>query len=239
MNLKKLSRKWFNKFNHEDIYGYIEKRFFPIVYKYISEIKGKVLDAGCGFGNPYLEKLQIDKSLTIGIDIDPTVRGRNKLHNNFIIDDLHYFDTEEQFEAIISVNTWEHLHSPDLVLKNFYNCLSDRGIVIVIAPQSWHYINIIGRILPNGLKDFSWRILKNHSHAPYPVHYYLCSKKTFFLEARHQNYKIQHFSSVEGPPLWFAKVPPLFILMSLVMSVINKYKILENIRSTFIAVLEK
>lgn len=205
----------------------------------MGEIKGKVLDAGCGFGNPYLEKLQINKSLSVGIDIDPTVKSRNKLHSNFIIDDLHYFDTEEQFEAIISVDTWEHLHSPDLVLKNLYNCLSKRGVLIIIASQSWHYISIIGRILPNCLKNLAWRILKGHNRAPYLVYYCFCSKKTLFLEALRQNFKIQYFSSIESPPLWFARVPPLFILMSLIMSVINRYKTFENIRSSFIAVLNK
>ena len=134
MKMRNWSRSYFNKVFKEDIYGYIEKRFFPIVFKYMGSINGTVLDAACGFGNPYLEKLNINNSFTIGIDIDPAVKKKNRLHQKFIIEDLHNFNSELRFDFIVCVNTWEHLHSPILVLKNFFNVLSDDGVLIIIAP---------------------------------------------------------------------------------------------------------
>lgn len=239
MDLRRISRTWFNKFYHEDIYGYIENRFFPVVYKYLSQTYGKVLDAACGYGNPYLERMDLDKFSLVGIDIDPSVRSRNKIHNNFIINDLHNFESSEKFEAIISVNTWEHLHSPELVLKNFYNNLTEKGLVIIVAPQRWHYINSIATLLPYNLKNLAWKILKGQKCMPFPVFYRLCSKGSLISTAHRLNYRLLHFSSVEGPPLWFAKIPPLFISLSMLMSVYNNFKIFDNIRSTFIAVLQK
>ena len=44
--------------------------------EYMGEIKGPLLDAACGFGNPYLDKLRLNKM--IGMDIDPTVKDRNR-----------------------------------------------------------------------------------------------------------------------------------------------------------------
>lgn len=237
MNFRMWSRNWFNNYYHEDIYGYIEKRFVPIVRKYMGGIKGVVLDAGCGFGNPYLEELHPNN--TVGMDIDPIVKDRSKLHQEFIIGDLHYLNTEQRFEGIISVNTWEHLHSPELVLENFFKVLSDQGVLIIIAPQRWNYISVIERLLPKYLKDIAWRILRGHDHMPCPAYYKLCSKKTLLEAARRQGFNIEYFSSVGGPPLWFDKVPPLFILACIWMSLANKYKIFENIKGAFITVLKK
>jgi len=237
MNFRMWSRNWFNNYYHEDIYGYIVNRFLPIVCEYMGEIKGPLLDAACGFGNPYLDKLRLNKM--VGMDIDPTVKDRNKLHQEFIIGYLHYLNTEQRFEGIISINTWEHLHTPELVLENFFKVLSDQGVLIVIAPQRWNYISVIERLLPKYLKDIAWRIYKDRDHMPYPAYYRLCSKKTLLEAARCQGFNTEYFSSVEGPPLWFAKVPPLFILACLWMSLVNKYKVLENIKGAFIAVSRK
>ena len=81
MRARNLSQNFFKIYFKEEIYGYIEKRLFPIVFKQMSEINGRVLDAACGFGNPYLEKLNINSSLTIGLDVDPVVKKKNRYLN--------------------------------------------------------------------------------------------------------------------------------------------------------------
>jgi len=237
MILRKWSHDWFKNHYRENIWGYIEKRFFPVVYKYMNEEQGLVLDAGCGFGNPYLEKLRLDN--TVGMDIDPSVKDRNKIHREFIIGDLHYLNTKQRFNSIISVMTWEHLHSPRLVLNTFSNILKDHGILVIIAPQRWHYTAIIARLLPSYVQNICWRIIKHRKCMPYPVYYRLCSKNTLLGEASHQGFSIEYFASVEGPPIWFTKIPPLFVLACFWMSFVNKHKIFENIRGTFLAVLRK
>jgi SAM-dependent methyltransferase len=239
MVLRNWSRSLFGKLYKEDIYSYRFNRFFPVVKKYLGNSKGKLLDAACGFGNRYLKELQISKSYLVGIDIDPDVTKKNDLHDKFIIDDLHSFITEERFNAIISLNTWEHLRSPETVLKKFHHVLHSHGIVIIIAPQRFHYISIIERMLPVSAKHMAWRILKGKKRMPYPAFYNLCSEKSLSLAALRQNFEIEYFDTVEGPPLWFSLIPPLFILMCLNMALFNKNKIFKNVRSTFIAVLRK
>lgn len=233
----KWSRNWFNNYYHEDIYGYVFARFIPIVTKYISQSKGTILDAACGFGNQYIKKLGLTN--TIGMDIDPLVKDKNQLHKEFIIGDLHELKAKQEFNCIISLNTWEHLHSPQIVMKNFYNALSDNGILVIIAPQRWHHIAIFESLLPSYFKNMAWRILKNHNHMPYNTFYKLCSRKKLISEAVRQGFTVEHFSSIEGPPLWFTKIPPLFITACFWMSLVNKYSIFRNIRGSFIAVLKK
>ena len=164
---------------------------------------------------------------------------KNVRNVGFIIEDLHHFKIETKFKAIISVNTWEHLLSPSIVLKNLYNSLSNEGILVIIGSQRWHYISIIERILPLSIKNLAWRLLKGRSNMPYPTFYYFCSKRILFVEAYRQKYELIHFSSLEGPPIWFAKIPPLFIMAALIMPILNRYHIFEGIRGSFIAVLRK
>lgn len=240
MNLNKWSRNWFNNHYHEDIYDYLARRFTPTLNKYLNGIKGPILDAACGFRNVYLRKLHLSNVSSVGIDIDPAVKDRNKLHKKFFIQDMHQpINNNHQFNGIISVYTWEHLHSPELVLKNFFDVLSNNGVVIIIAPQRWHYISAASRLIPYHLHKTAWRLLKGKKHSPFPVYYKLCSKKALSLEAQVQGFSVEYFSSVEGPPLWFQRIPPLFIIACFWMSFVNKYRIFDNIRSTFIAVLKK
>jgi SAM-dependent methyltransferase len=238
-----MSRKWshrfFEKIFKEKLYGYNEKRLFPIIDRYMKQINGAILDAACGYGNSYIEKSHLISHFVVGMDIDPTVKERNKIHDNFIIGDLHSLQFDQKFDLIISLNTLEHLHTPQLVLKNFYNTLSNNGILIIIAPQRWHYTSIIERILKNSMKNFAWRILKGKDKMPYPAYYNLCSKRTLLAETNRIGFNIKHFSTIESPPLWFAAIPPLFIFTCIWMIIINKFKILEPFRSTFIAILEK
>lgn len=202
-------------------------------------VKGSLLDAACGYGNHYLEKLDLNDFSTVGIDIDPTVKEKNILHKDFIVCDLHYLRTKCKFSCIISTNTLEHLHSPEIVLHNFYNILFEEGVLIIIAPQRWHYVSVIERLLPNRIKDLAWKILKGKEHMPFPAYYKLCTRRSLTSAAVKLGFQVEYFSSSEGAPLWFTRIPPLFILMCFWMSVVNRYKVLERIRGSFIAVLRK
>ena len=86
MSLWKWSRNWFYRHYGEDIYGYIEKRFSPIIKNNIGEESGYILDAACGFRNTFIQDIGLHN--TVGMDINPEVKNKNKLHKEFIIGDL-------------------------------------------------------------------------------------------------------------------------------------------------------
>ena len=99
------SRSFFYKVYKKDIYDYQEDKILSVLHEYMDNMKGSLLDAACGYGNHYLEKLNLNDFSTVGIDIDPTVKERNKLHKDFIICDLHHLRTEYKFSCIVSINT--------------------------------------------------------------------------------------------------------------------------------------
>jgi SAM-dependent methyltransferase len=200
----KAARQWsycyFMEKYGESVWEYLETRFEPIVSKYINGNK-IVLDAACGFNNVFLERLNFKSSESVGVDINDEVRGLNKIHRKFIICDLHYLRSEKKFETIISLYTWEHLQSPAIVLRNFFELLEKGGTAIIIAPQRWYYVSLIERILPSFLKNLAWKIMKQKNKMPYPTYFKLCTKRSLSREAQKVGFTIDFFKSLDGPPI--------------------------------------
>ena len=243
--LKRFSVYIFNKLFHRNLYDEPFEAFFLIVKKYLvdNDQNGKILDAACGFHNRYISKLLSNNYLNveklIGLDIDETVNQKNNIHNKIIIQDLHSPIKLDNIQGIISLYTWEHLHSPNVVLKNFNNILNDNGVVIIIASQRYYYISILERIMPAYLKNLIWKLLAGQDKMPYPAYFNLCAETALGLAAEEYGYKLEEYISMEPAPTWYVKIFPIFLVMCFWMFLMNKFTIFKNIRGTFIAVLIK
>ena len=233
--LKNLSKCLFSIFFKENMYGYVERRFSSIVHKYLSNSE-PLLDAACGLNNVYLNGR--DLKCSFGVDIDPNVKIKNKIHKKFIIQDLHKPLPNEKFKTIISIYTFEHLVDSSKVLTNFKEVLANDGSIIIVAPIDMYYISILERLTPKFIKNLSWKILKGKKRMPYPAYFSLCNKHDLHDYADKLNLKIVDFETVCAPPIWFSRIPPLFILALIPMIILNTFSFLSNYRSTFIAILQ-
>lgn len=230
-----ISRYWYNWWYGHDLYGTEGDPFLPIVKDSLRAHPGPLLDAACGFGNTYLDGTHLEDS--VGLDIDPTVVTRNKLHRDFIVADLHSFRADRRFSLILSLYTWEHLHDPETVLRHFRGVLAANGVIVIVAPQRWHWVAILARTFPTRLQNLCWRILKHRDHMPYPVFFRTCTRKSLAETAARTGFTVERFESTEQPPIWLARIPPLFILACGWMSLVNRFRVFAGIRSTFLAVL--
>jgi SAM-dependent methyltransferase len=235
--LSGISHWLFHRLFGTGLWGLVEARFMPIVREALGATDGPVVDAACGRFNPYLDVLGLKD--TIGIDADQTIKNTNQLHRNILIQDLHDEIPLKNVGGIISVYTWEHLHSPEIVLKNFAKILSDGAKLIIIAPQKFYYISLLTLMLPPSVQNLAWKVLKGHHRMPFPAYFRLCSKKTLGVEANAYGLDIVTFETFDMPPVWFARVPPLFLVFCGWMVIANQFKFLSPLRSTFIAVLRK
>ena len=195
------------------------------------------MDAACGFNNPYLH--HTENLNTIGLDIDPQVKIKNKIHKKFIISDIHEINFKDEFDYVISVYTWEHLQNPEIVLSKIYEALKDQGVFIIIAPNRYYYISIIERLLSSRFKNMAWKLLKGRPFMPYPAYYKLCTRRELCRHAEKKGFKLEIYKAIEAPPIWFLRVPPLFMVLCLWMSLLNQFEYFDNIKSTFIAVFKK
>ena len=242
--LKRFSRNFYKYVYSKDIYDEPLKSFFGLVKENLVDCNSeKILDAACGFNNEYLAKLiddgLIETSSLTGLDIDENVIDANKIHKDIHIQDLHSPMGDNLFDGVISLYTWEHLENPAKVMFNFHRSLKKGGRLIIIAPNRYCYISIVERMLPPILKNLSWKILKGRKHMPYPAFFNLCTKVSLEQEAKRVGFDLKHYKAHDSAPIWFAKIPPLFMLMCLVMSTLNRFEIFEGMRGTFVAVLVK
>jgi 2-polyprenyl-3-methyl-5-hydroxy-6-metoxy-1,4-benzoquinol methylase len=104
---------------------------------------GKWLDVACGSGYG-TEILSNYAEQAIGVDIDKkTIEYANKFHKkkdnvNFLCQDIRKLalNEEEKFDAIISIETIEHISDANPFLKSIVKLLSENGVFVVTTPES-------------------------------------------------------------------------------------------------------
>lgn len=105
----------------------------------LQEIKGRVLDVGCGAGamtialkreRPDLEIIGIDKSRE-GIKIAKDKKSQVK----FLVGDINKLPFKDQtFDAVVCHHVLEHLEEPKKPIKEINRVLKKRGIFYSITP---------------------------------------------------------------------------------------------------------
>ncbi len=223
----------------EDVYEYSKNQIKPIVDCYLKDKKGVLLDAACGRNNVYLDPNIVECMETVGLDNDPEAIRDNRLHKKFLNIDIHNLNVKSEYNYIISVYTFEHLVDPQKVMRNFYEALTNNGILIIIAPNRLHYVSLFERLLPSSLKNLAWRILKNKERMPYPAYFRLCARKPLLKASDVLGFDLLQYKTIETPPIWFMRLPPLFFLLCYWMKLVNNWPVLEWIRGTFVVILKK
>ena len=107
----------------------------------------RVLDIACGEG--YGSRLLKDwgAAEVYGVDISEEALSHARL--NFAGDGIHFIRSsgedllsvlaEERFDLIVSLETIEHLHSPETFLGNLRLLLKPGGTIIISCPNDWWY----------------------------------------------------------------------------------------------------
>ena len=242
MNLELAYKKWFAFTNGTVAYEQPYNSFLPIVRKHLTG-KKHILDAACGFKNRYLETLVAENSIPLdglaGIDIDPIVKDKNRLHHTIYVQDIHNPFPVSGFEAAISLYTWEHLCLPTVALKNFRDALIPGGKLIIIGAQRYCLASTLERMMPKFVKDLIWRVFQGKPAMPYPTFACCCTSGSLTKAARHSKFRMLHYSTMDPPPRWFKKVPPVYFIMCLFSALLNRVPWFRGVRGTFLAVMEK
>lgn len=100
----------------------------------------RVLDmaCGCGYGTALLAEQNPDKQVT-GVDIDPDAIAYAQQHYqlpnlSYICANAETFSSAQPFDAIVSLETIEHLPSPARLVANYSKLLAAGGQVIASVP---------------------------------------------------------------------------------------------------------
>lgn len=140
---KNVPPNWYHQSIKENIFQrFWHNKRFSEVKKLIEPTKGSVLDIGCAdgvFTNVILKTSKADQ--IIGIDVLKSSIKWAKNHwkrakkMKFKIGDAHklYFKPNT-FSAVFALEVLEHVHNPEIILKEIYRVLKKRGYIILLVP---------------------------------------------------------------------------------------------------------
>jgi SAM-dependent methyltransferase len=117
-----------------------------------------VVDFGCGRGAHRDDPVFIRRELkilkgkiqkVIGLDVDPAAE------QNPFIDEFHLLHSDQwplqdnSADLCISDSVLEHLETPDCFFSECRRVLRDEGYLCIRTANSWSYIALLGRLIPN------------------------------------------------------------------------------------------
>ncbi|MDA3930972.1 MAG: methyltransferase domain-containing protein [Prolixibacteraceae bacterium] len=110
-----------------------------------NDTKIDILDAGSGYGQYSYRMAKLFPKATIyGVDVKTEqIEDCNNFFTQqgfgdrvkFDFADLTQFSSNKKFDLILSVDVMEHILDDRAVLKNFYNALSDDGLLLITTPS--------------------------------------------------------------------------------------------------------
>lgn len=123
--------KWFDEARSREL---LEKPYLDLAISYLKP-KAKILDLGCGMGEP-IGKYFIDQGFDL-TGVDGSAELINLAHirfpeAKFITQDMRTLDLKEKFDLIISWNSFFHLSREDqrLMFKIFEAHINPNGILM-------------------------------------------------------------------------------------------------------------
>ena len=118
----------------------VENVFHEIIRDQFARLKGTVLEVGCGSGRltTILEKVDFEGAYT-GVDFKERFNAVSTKHIdvNFIECDVHLFNSQELYNAIISVSALEHISNPEKLAKKLNSLLAKEGVELHAVPSGW------------------------------------------------------------------------------------------------------
>lgn len=109
----------------------------------------KILEIGAGGGDTIVKIKELGLATeVVGVDVTDLKLSnqKNPLIDSFIIADILKDDlpfNKNYFDILIMADVIEHIHEPNLFIKNALKYLNDGGIVIISLPNFREYRNLI------------------------------------------------------------------------------------------------
>jgi len=198
-----------------------------------------ILDAGCGRNAPLLRKFCGKARMMIGVDLEewsvklPGVR--------FIKCDISNMSLKDKsVDLIISRSVLEHVKHPIFVYKELNRILKPGGSFIFLVPNLGHYASIISMLIPNRHHaTILSSIESKRENEVFPVYYKSNTYSSVKKLSELAGFEITDFQYLSQYPYYFMFNPFLFLIASIYVQIINRFRCFGFLRGCILAHLTK
>jgi 2-polyprenyl-3-methyl-5-hydroxy-6-metoxy-1,4-benzoquinol methylase len=107
-----------------------------LIDQFKENLKGTILEVGCGIGNFSGELVKFGKVYAIDVNKKYLTRFNNpQIRVGFgDIEKEKYFFNKTKFDCIVCINVLEHIKNDNQALENMYNLLKPGGSLVLLVP---------------------------------------------------------------------------------------------------------
>ncbi len=141
------AKMWTQMRNKEYKFGYYDKFLLDLIIKSLNNNKKKILDVGCGDGNPFAKKL-IQKYDYFGVDISDyliAIAKKNYGEEKFEVVDAEKLKIKEKFDLIICFHSLWYI-------PGYLNCI--KNMIKILKPNGYLIFDILNKNNQNNINHY-------------------------------------------------------------------------------------
>ena len=118
---------------------YIREAIFSALSKSLINLKGELLDIGCG-KMPYKEYILANTNVTgyTGLDIESALQYDKQVKPDYTWDGVTMPFEDASFDCAFGTEVLEHCPQPEIILKEVYRTLKPGGVFFFTVPFLWN-----------------------------------------------------------------------------------------------------
>lgn len=198
-----------------------------------------VLDAGCGSGAFFLYPWKNRVRFLAGCDASCGITRNVNLRSGVLANLTELPFASSSFDVIFCRYVLEHLDTPSTAFAEFSRVLKLGGKLIVLTPSKYHYVTMMGRLSPHWFHELVGRVRGNQSHDIFPTRFRANCKADIASLANRAGLVVSDYITMEARPNYLMWSLPSFLLGVLYERAVNRFDLLDGLRSSVIAVLER
>jgi len=202
-----------------------------------------ILDLGCGTGIGKKASYSMRKfvSRVVGIDIDKGI-NTNILVDERVIGDVYMLPFKNAaFDLIYSDYVLEHIDRPQNFVSEVNRVLKSSGYFIVRTPNRYHYVPLIGMLMPKQLKSFIANFSRNltSENETFRTYYKMNTVPELIKIFLSNGFSTEKIELIEKEPSYLMFSELLFLLGTMYEIVVNSTASLSFLRANIIGVFRK
>jgi len=125
-----------------------------------------ILEAGCGRLRHWAYPSQARIS---GVDISSRQLERNDFLDDKFLGDVQTWETDRQWDVVVSVYVLEHVDDPRRALANMVEWTKPGGLLVLAVPNALSLKGLVTKMTPFGFHGWFYRNIYRRPHAIFPT----------------------------------------------------------------------